>query len=162
MAVVLVLAIAPVAGYRIDFTGSPSVTVTDRVELSSAQPVVAVEFEASFVSLHSDSGIDGLLEPVRPQGRDLAKSDLEREVWDGEQWQLGSYTEIAEAGTNTFRFRWTLTLDEGAANAIVPIEAKFYPLWSGRPDRPLPGDRDVSQLRLTLVSIQPLESVGGG
>lgn len=136
----------------------PSATVSGQVELTRNQPVMAVEFEASFVSLSDASGINGQLEPVRPKGDDLTGAEWGGlRYWDGDQWVRGAASEISQAGVNTFRFQWTLHLRDGFDSATVPLEATFYTLWSDGGDAPLPDETIVSDLVLKLVSTYPPE-----
>ncbi len=155
-AVVLLVLWAAVAQVRWGDEGGPSATVTGEAKLTRDQPVVVVEFEASFVSLRDRSGIDGQLESVRPAPAEMVEVEwVELTHWDGGTWLRGQSLEITDVGLNTFRFQWILQLREGFDSATVPLKATLHTAWSEGSDEPPPDETDVSDLRLKLVSIDP-------
>jgi hypothetical protein len=134
----------------------PSVTVTTQVELTRDQPVWVVEFEASLDTPEQSAYIDGYLEQLHPTGRDLG-TGVEPTYWDGAKWVEGRSSEITQFGLNTFRFRWTVRLPDDVESATVPVEARFYAIWTDRIDGAEPDESIVSDVQLSIVSTSPLE-----
>jgi hypothetical protein len=135
----------------------PSATVTTQVELTREQPVWAVEFEASLEVPKDSAGIDGYLEQLHPDSGEMGGADLEPTYWDGAEWVEGRSSEIAQFGLNTFRFRWTVRLGDNVDSATVPVEARFYAIWTDRIDGAEPDESIVSDVELAIVSTTPLE-----
>jgi hypothetical protein len=135
----------------------PAASAQGEVELSVEQPAMAVEFEASFVSLRHADGIVAQLWQVQPPNRD-ADVAVYASHWDGERWIEGKDPAIAGLGLNTFRFRWVVELRGPSEQATVPIEAHLLPSWTGGGDAPGPDDTDIGDATLKIVSIYPVDT----
>lgn len=129
------------------------------VELTREQPVVAVEFEASFESFRS-SGIYAQLFEIRPRTPDELSGvkAFQRDVWNGDAWApiQGDGPEITGLGVNTFRYRWILELADGTPEATIPFEVDINPTWGDGSDAPLPDEQDVTDLAVSVTSVYPL------
>lgn len=131
----------------------PAVTVTGQLELTQAQPAMAVEVEASFVSRSAVDGISGSPRTIHPYGADfVAYEAVGWAHWGGEQWAWGTTAETSGVGLNTFRFRWVVQLRDGFESATVPLEARFDTGWSDGSEAPPPDEADVSDLQLWISS----------
>jgi hypothetical protein len=135
----------------------PAASVKGEVELSVEQPVMAVEFEASFVSLQKEDGILAQLWQVEPPSRDADVAVYESH-WEGGQWVDGPDPAIDRLGLNTFRFRWIVELRETSQDATIPIEAYLLPSWPGGSDGPPPDETEFSDAKLEIVSIYPVDT----
>jgi hypothetical protein len=134
----------------------PAASVKGEVELTAEQPSVAVEFEASFVSLRREDGIVAQLWQVQPDSRG-GDVTVRESHWDGSDWVDGDDPAIAGIGLNSFRFRWVIELRGNLRDATIPIEAYLFPSWAGGSDAPAPDDSDIGDATLEIVSIYPAE-----
>lgn len=155
----LALSVLLVAGCDGGGSGS-GVRTAGEIELTREQPIMAIEFEASFESLARSSGIYARLDQIRPDSPDdlSGVKALRREFWDGEAWVPNRIydAEITGLGVNTFRFRWILEIADDTSEATIPFEAEINPTFGDL--FPPPEEDDVTGLMVSVTSIYPLDS----
>ncbi len=161
--VLILLLLSPVYGLNPFGGGGSGVRIAGEVELTQDEPVVAVEFEASFTTLQDESGIYANFNVVAPRDpRDrpgtLPSEGFRKELWDGADWvSYEGPPEIGQLGLNTFRVRWVFELAPEETETAFSYEVEIKPTYNDGSDSQPTVDSDYQDLTIAVIATYPIE-----
>lgn len=138
----------------------PGLTVEGEFHLTSTEPAMAVEFEASynpvvgFTTLWHDQVHPGT-------NREVEGIDGWRQVWDGQDWisldEFGNTSyDVSPDGVISYRYRLIVALEPGEVERTVPYTIVVRVAWDeDRADQAPPDLEDYEDLTLVATSTYP-------